>query len=117
MTADLWWNRNVGRESALKRLPHSSSLITTRIRRGRCRILWVVDAYTTTSNYPYAQPRENLGVNSGSGLRSGFNYVRNSAKATVDAYDGTVVLYVVDQGDPIIAAWQKVFPDLFAPIR
>lgn len=79
------------------------------------RVLYVVDAYTTTSNYPYAQGRNNLDVANGSGLRSGFNYVRNSVKATVDAYDGTITLYVVDETDPIIAAWQKVFPDLLRP--
>ena len=79
------------------------------------RILYVVDAYTTTSNYPYAQSRENLGVANGSGLRSEFNYVRNSVKATVDAYDGNITLYVADQDDPIILAWQKVFPALLRP--
>jgi len=80
------------------------------------RILFVVDAYTTTSNYPYAQTRNNLNVGSGSGLRSSFNYVRNSVKVTVDAYDGTVTLYVVDTEDPIVAAWQKVFPELLRPM-
>ena len=44
-----------------------------------------------------------------------FNYIRNSIKATVDAYDGTVNLYVFDPADPIIRVWQKLFPKLFAP--
>lgn len=80
------------------------------------RVLYVIDGYTTTSNYPYAQTRSNLNVDTDSGLRSSFNYVRNSVKATVDAYDGTVTLYVVDETDPIVAAWRKVFPDLLLSI-
>jgi len=79
------------------------------------RIVYVVDAYTTTSNYPYAQTRLNANVRGGSGLRSSFNYVRNSVKATVDAYDGTVTLYVVDETDPIVRAWRNIFPDLLRP--
>jgi len=75
------------------------------------RVLYVVDGYTTTTNYPYSQPRLNDDVSGRSGLRTSFNYVRNSVKATVDAYDGTVTLYVVDQTDPIIQAWWRVFPD------
>ena len=65
------------------------------------RIEWVLDGYTTTNNYPYSQsihPQEPAG----SGLDTDFNYVRNSVKATVDAYDGTVHFYVVDPTDPII---------------
>jgi len=77
------------------------------------RIKWVIDAYTTTANYPYSQPRNVGGVNSRSELRGAqFNYVRNSVKAVVDAYDGTVVLYVVDDTDPLIQAWSKAFPDV-----
>lgn len=86
------------------------------------RIIWVVDMYAISENYPYSQP---IGV----GLRgfdtarvssfsqlpiSGFNYIRNSVKATVDAFDGTIRLYVVDETDPLVAAWQRVYPDLFA---
>src|SRR5690606_16016149 len=74
--------------------------------------LWVVDLYTTTSRYPYAQRADDNQVSSASGLDHRFNYVRNSVKATVDAYDGTVTLYVVDD-DPIIEAYQDAFPDLF----
>ena len=85
------------------------------------RIIWVVDMYAISENYPYSQP---IGV----GLRgfdtarvssfsqlpiSGFNYIRNSVKATVDAFDGTISLYVVDESDPLVAAWQRVYPDLF----
>ena len=76
------------------------------------RIEWVLDAYTTTNDYPYSQsihPQEPPG----SGLDTDFNYVRNSVKVTVDAYDGTVHFYVVDPTDPIIKTYRKAFPELF----
>jgi hypothetical protein len=78
-------------------------------------VTWVVDLYTTTSRYPYAQQADSDQVTQGSGLNHDFNYVRNSVKATVDAYDGTVTMYVVDDDDPIIAAYQDAFPELFTP--
>ncbi len=71
-------------------------------------VLWVMDAYTTTNQYPYSQ-----GARGSGGLSNRFNYVRNSVKVTVDAYDGTVKFYVVDPSDPIITAYEKAFPDLF----
>ena len=77
------------------------------------RTTWVVDLYTTTGRYPYAQEADTEQLTSRSGLNHDFNYVRNSVKATVDAYDGTVNLYVVDDEDPIIRAYDKAFPDLF----
>jgi uncharacterized membrane protein (UPF0182 family) len=77
------------------------------------RIVWMVDLYTTTSRYPYAEQAETEQLTEASGLNHDFNYVRNSVKAAVDAYDGTVNLYVMDTHDPIIAAYQKAFPDLF----
>jgi len=76
------------------------------------RVTWVVDAYTISSDYPYSQslrPNEPRG----SGLDTEFNYVRNSVKVTVDAYDGTMRFYVVDPSDPIIRAYRKAFPGLF----
>ena len=75
------------------------------------RIKYMVDAYTTTSRYPYSQraDREQL-----AGLPRSFNYVRNSVKAVVDTYDGTVELYIVDPNDPIAQAWKSAFPELFA---
>lgn len=73
-------------------------------------VFWVVDAYTTTSDFPYSQSA----VTSVSGsLGGGYNYVRNSVKAVVDAYNGDVTLYVVDESDPMIQAWSSAFPDLF----
>jgi uncharacterized protein len=78
------------------------------------RTVWVVDLYTTTSRYPYAQRADRTQLSDRSGLDHRFNYVRNSVKATVDAYDGTVNMYVVDDDDPIIHAYRKAFPDLFS---
>ena len=79
------------------------------------RVVWVIDGYTATNDYPYSQsihPDEPAG----SGLDTDFNYVRNSVKATVDAYDGTVRFYVVDPTDPIIRTYRKAFPDLFSDV-
>ncbi|MGH8977891.1 MAG: UPF0182 family protein [Acidimicrobiia bacterium] len=78
------------------------------------RILWVLDAYTISDRYPYSQSINPSNLPDGSGLDTDFNYVRNSVKATVDAYDGTITFYVVDDAeDPIIESYQKAFPELF----
>lgn len=85
------------------------------------KILWMIDAYTVSNMYPYSQ---SLDFQTRTGIRRGVltstpsivgrnNYIRNSVKATVDAYDGTVKLYIWDEKDPIIMSWQKVFPSLF----
>jgi uncharacterized membrane protein (UPF0182 family) len=76
------------------------------------KIVWVLDGYTSTNQYPYSQSI-NANVPQGSGLNTNLNYVRNSVKATVDAYDGTIHFYVVDPSDPIIRTYEKAFPDLF----
>ncbi|MGA0831059.1 MAG: UPF0182 family protein, partial [Nitriliruptoraceae bacterium] len=70
------------------------------------RVKWIVDAYTTSVNYPYSERRV-LEMGSRSVV---VNYVRNSVKAVVDAYDGAVDLYVIDDEDPIAAAWGEAFP-------
>jgi uncharacterized membrane protein (UPF0182 family) len=77
------------------------------------RLVWIYDAYTTTSRYPYAQRAGTSRLQSGSGLISDFNYVRNSVKVVIDAYDGTMTFYVMDQNDPMIQAYRKAFPKLF----
>jgi uncharacterized membrane protein (UPF0182 family) len=77
------------------------------------RIVWVIDAFTTTSRYPYAQDGDRSQLEQDSGLDHVFNYVRNSVKVTVDAYDGSVKFYVVDAQDPIIRAWRSAFPKMF----
>lgn len=76
-------------------------------------VIWVLDGYTSTDRFPYAQAPTSQALEA-DGLRRGENYVRNSVKATVDAYDGTVTLYVIDD-DPIIEAWARAFPALFKP--
>ncbi len=86
------------------------------------RIVYVIDAYTTTDLFPYAQVADTSQLAGDSGLRHRFNYVRNSAKAVVDAYDGSVVLYVMPdpetgEPDPILMAYREAFPDLFADLE
>ena len=78
-------------------------------------VLWVLDMYTTSSHYPYAQP---LGPAALDRLKypsplQGTNYMRNSVKAIIDAHNGDVTFYVFDPTDPVTAAWQEVHPDLF----
>jgi hypothetical protein len=80
------------------------------------RPTWIWDAYSTSTEYPYSQEVD-LGVATGSGLGSlptglTANYIRNSVKATVDAFDGTITYYA-DLDEPIIKAWANAFPDLF----
>ncbi len=87
------------------------------------RIVWIVDAYTTATNYPYAQAvtlsdatNNSLAARGATGQSDQqVSYIRNSVKATVDAYDGTVTLYAVDEADPVLKAWEGVFPDLIKP--
>ena len=75
------------------------------------RVKWIQDAYTTTNRYPYSQS-VNLAL---VGLTGRANYMRNSVKVVVDAFDGSITYYVSDAADPIIQVWQKSFPDLFTP--
>ena len=77
------------------------------------RIVWVYDAYTTTDRYPYAAMAEVDRLPAGSGLDHRFNYVRNSVKVVIDAYDGSMNFYVVDRGDPLVRAYDRAFPGLF----
>ncbi len=65
------------------------------------RLVWMLDAYTTSDQFPYAEPIGNI------------NYIRNSVKITVDAYDGTVTYYITDPNDPIIQTYSRAFPGLF----
>ena len=68
------------------------------------KLIWIADAYTTTSRYPYSQPTD------------GINYIRNSVKATINAYDGTVNLYIADASDPIIQTYARIFPNTLRPL-
>ncbi len=87
------------------------------------RIKWIVDGYTTTNRFPYAQRADVGKLPAGSDLRRPLNYVRNSVKAVVDAYDGTVELYIMpdpatgEVGDPIIKAYRQAFPTLFQSVE
>ena len=86
------------------------------------RVVWIIDGYTTSNNYPYSRS-ENLSqaiADSGTGntfARGSVNYIRNSVKATVDAYDGSVKLYAWDQKDPILKTWSKIFPNTVKSIK
>jgi uncharacterized protein len=80
------------------------------------RVKWVIDTYTTSSRYPYGQRIGNVQLTQATGVPRGANYIRNSVKATVDAYDGTVTFYVIDENDPVVMAWWSAFPDLFTPL-
>ncbi|MGY1745358.1 UPF0182 family membrane protein [Blastococcus sp. SYSU D00695] len=87
------------------------------------RITWILDGYTTSDSYPYAESME-LGEAASDALTGQgttalpdeqFNYIRNSVKATVDAYDGTVTLYAWDTEDPVLATFMKAFPGVIKP--
>ena len=77
-------------------------------------LFWIIDMYTLSDKYPYAQPADTRRINENSGLPMNFNYLRNSVKAVVNAYDGTMDFYVVDDKDPIIQSYQDIFPSLFS---
>ncbi|GGK45258.1 UPF0182 protein [Nocardia camponoti] len=87
------------------------------------RIQWIVDAYTTLDKYPYAQAtsldgavEDSIDKKTGRAIpRTEVSYIRNSVKATVDAYDGTVTLYETDPTDPVLKAWRGVFPGTVKP--
>ena len=89
------------------------------------KILWIIDGYTTSAGYPYSKQTslssatsDALTANSTSVTAQGnqnINYIRNSVKATVDAYDGTVTLYQWDEKDPVLATWSKAFPGTVQP--
>ena len=89
------------------------------------KIKWIIDGYTTSSGYPYSQTTglgaataDALTANSGAVTaqrNQNINYIRNSVKATVDAYDGTVVLYQWDEKDPVLKTWMKAFPNTVTP--
>jgi uncharacterized membrane protein (UPF0182 family) len=68
------------------------------------RLVWMLDAYTTSTSFPYATPT------------NGINYIRNTVKATVDAYSGEVKFYLADESDPLIQSYARAFPGLFLPL-
>lgn len=86
------------------------------------RVKWIVDGYTTSNNFPYSAPqelqaatRDSLSAGGGVLPAENVNYIRNAVKATVDAYDGSVTMYAWDDEDPILKAWQSIFPTVLKP--
>lgn len=73
------------------------------------RLVWVLDGYTTSNEYPYSQ-RVNVKIN---GNMEEINYIRNSVKVLIDSYDGTTEFYITDRNDPIIMAYRNLYPTLF----
>ncbi|SFQ21629.1 hypothetical protein SAMN05216330_11959 [Bradyrhizobium sp. Ghvi] len=94
--------RNIGERvqtiAPFLRLDHDPYLV---ISNGR--MFWMQDAYTVSSYFPYSQPAQDFDL----------NYIRNSVKVIIDAYNGTVDFYLVDTGDPVAATYQRIFPSLF----
>jgi len=70
------------------------------------KLYWVQDAYTTSTRYPYSQP-----------IPEGINYIRNSVKVIIDAYDGSVTFYLIDPDDALAKTYATIFPSLFTPIE
>jgi uncharacterized membrane protein (UPF0182 family) len=71
------------------------------------RLFWIIDAYTTSDRFPYSEPRR----------RGQLNYIRNSVKAVIDAYHGSVDFYIAEPTDPVVVAYSKIFPGLFKPLK
>ncbi|XGV97479.1 MAG: UPF0182 family protein [Leptolyngbya sp. BL-A-14] len=82
-----------------------SARVTPTATKDQSYLYWIVDAYTTSDRYPYAD--------AGS---EGINYIRNSVKVVIDAYHGSVEFYVADPSDPMITTWSRIFPNLFKPL-
>jgi uncharacterized membrane protein (UPF0182 family) len=85
------------------------------------RVLWIVDGYTTSANYPYSSAEnysQSIADSSSERTlgRGKINYIRNSVKATVDAYDGSVKLYAWDETDPVLKTWSKIYPNTVLPV-
>ncbi|PSB06033.1 hypothetical protein C7B62_23890 [Pleurocapsa sp. CCALA 161] len=85
--------------------PYLVSAKTDNFANDQNPLYWIIDAYTTSDRYPYSDPGKNE-----------FNYLRNSVKVVVDAYNGKVDFYIADESDPIIRTWNKVFPQVFKPL-
>lgn len=85
------------------------------------RLKWIYDAYTTSNRYPYAQMVTERAYNTSSErynpyVVSQINYIRNSVKVVIDAYDGSMTFYIADKNDPIIQVYNKIFKGLFMPL-
>ena len=73
------------------------------------KLFWIIDAYTVTDNFPYSAPLQISGAGR-------INYIRNSVKIIIDAYEGSIRYYIMDPSDPIIRVYSRIFPGLFLPL-
>lgn len=101
-------NRNI-KERVEKLMPYLSYEKDPYMTVVNGKLYWIVDAYTTSSYYPYSEPY--------SGEVGSTNYIRNSVKVVVDAYNGDTTFYVVDQDDPVARTYQKIYPTLFKDVK
>jgi hypothetical protein len=104
-------NLRIRKLAPFLRFDNNPYLVAARVpqntpNRAQSPLFWIVDAYTTSDRYPYSNPGDR-----------NFNYIRNSVKIVIDALNGDVSFYVVDATDPIIQAWQQVFPAMFRPLE
>ena len=106
-------NRNVitRAKKALPYLIYDENPYTVITDEGK--IVWVIDAYTVSSNYPYSQFTNIIH----DGMRENINYIRNSVKVIVDAYDGDITYYITDRSDPIAMAYRHIYHTLFADLN
>lgn len=80
-------------------------------------LYWIIDAYTVSDHFPYSDPSSIQGNNLQAANGDRFNYIRNSIKVVIDAYNGAVTFYIADASDPMIQSWAKVFPGMFQPFE
>lgn len=81
-------------------------IVVAQDSKGRGRLYWIYDVYTVSNMYPYSRPFDESN-----------NYIRNSVKVVIDAYNGTTTFYVVDEKDPLIKTYRKIFPTLFKSFK
>ncbi|MEM8778716.1 MAG: UPF0182 family protein, partial [Cyanobacteria bacterium P01_G01_bin.49] len=103
-------NRRIRQIAPFLRFDRDPYLVTARVDNKKNKpeettLYWVIDAYTTSDRYPYSDPGER-----------NFNYIRNSVKIVIDAYNGDVDFYIVDPDDPLVQTWNRIFPNLFKPL-
>lgn len=101
-------NRNI-KDRVKKLMPYLSYEKDPYMTVVNGKLYWIVDAYTTSSYYPYSEPY--------SGEVGSTNYIRNSVKVVVDAYNGDTTFYVVDRDDPVARTYQKIYPTLFKDVK
>ncbi|ACK68087.1 protein of unknown function UPF0182 [Rippkaea orientalis PCC 8801] len=103
-------NRRIREIAPFLRFDRDPYLVTAKVQSSKEKnpgsLYWMIDAYTTSDSYPYSD----------AGNRN-FNYIRNSVKIVIDAYNGDVQFYIVDPNDPLIQTWQNIFPELFKPLE